>query len=332
MSGQLTSGDEVMGLGIRPFERGLHDLGNGGYAWLQPDGSWGWSNAGLIVDGDQSLLVDTLFDKSLTREMLRAMRDAAPSATNQFNTLVNTHANGDHCNGNDLVTGAEIIASKACAQELANEDPAMMLKMMKRAPEMGEVGEFFVHCFGAFDFTDIHPTLPTRTFEGELEVKVGDKDVVLKQVGPAHTAGDILAYVPKERLIFTGDILFIEGHPILWAGPIANWIDACDYMLSLELENVVPGHGPITDKRGVQAVRDYLTYIRDEARKRFDANMPAEEAALDISLTDFDSWGDAERIAVNVAVLYKEFAGDPEPTSVPQLFALMAKLHKARRR
>ncbi|MFP6837878.1 MAG: MBL fold metallo-hydrolase, partial [Pseudomonadales bacterium] len=158
-----------MGLGIRPFERGLHDLGNGGYAWLQPDGSWGWSNAGLIVDGDQSLLVDTLFDKSLTREMLRAMRDAAPSATNQFNTLVNTHANGDHCNGNDLVTGAEIIASKACAQELANEDPAMMLKMMKRAPEMGEVGEFFVHCFGAFDFTDIHPTLPTRTFEGELE-------------------------------------------------------------------------------------------------------------------------------------------------------------------
>ncbi|MFP6837154.1 MAG: MBL fold metallo-hydrolase, partial [Pseudomonadales bacterium] len=150
--------------------------------------------------------------------------------------------------------------------------------------------------------------------------------------GPAHTAGDVLAYVPKERLIFTGDILFIEGHPILWAGPIANWIDACDYMLSLELENVVPGHGPITDKRGVQAVRDYLTYIRDEARKRFDANMPAEEAALDISLTDFDSWGDAERIAVNVAVLYKEFAGDPEPTSVTQLFALMAKLHKARRR
>jgi glyoxylase-like metal-dependent hydrolase (beta-lactamase superfamily II) len=320
-----------MGLGIRPFERGLHDLGNGGFAWLQPDGGWGWSNAGLVVDGDQSLLVDTLFDKPLTRQMLSAMRDAAPGATNRFDTLVNTHANGDHCNGNDLVTGAEIIASRACATELANEDPAMMLKMMERAPDMGEVGEFFVHCFGAFDFTDIHPTLPTRTFEGELEVKVGDKDVLLKQVGPAHTAGDILAYVPEDRLIFTGDILFIEGHPILWAGPVSNWIDACDYMLSLELENVVPGHGPITDKRGVQAVRDYLTYIRDEARRRFDADMPAEEAAMDISLTDFDSWGDAERIAVNVAVLYKEFAGDPEPASVTQMFALMAKLHKARR-
>jgi len=321
-----------MGLGIRPFNHGLHDLGNGAFAWLQPDGSWGWSNAGLVVDGDRSLLVDTLFDKSLTRTMLAAMRDAAPAATTRFDTLVNTHSNGDHCNGNELVTGAEIIASKACAAELARENPTMMLKMLERAPQMGEVGEFFVHCFGAFDFTDIHHTLPTRTFEGSLDIKVGDKDVRLKQVGPAHTAGDILAYVPADRLIFTGDILFIEGHPILWAGPVGNWLAACDYMLGLELETVVPGHGPITDKRGVQAVRDYLTYVADEARKRFDAGMPATEAALDISLRDFDSWGDAERIVVNVTMLYREFAGNTEPANMAELFALMARVHKARRR
>ncbi|MDH3641683.1 MAG: MBL fold metallo-hydrolase, partial [Gammaproteobacteria bacterium] len=185
-----------MGLGIRPFEHGLQDLGNGAYAWLQPDGGWGWSNAGLVVDDDQSLLVDTLFDKHLTRQMLDAMRDAAPAATASFDTLVNTHSNGDHCNGNELVTGAAIIASKACAEELANEDPQMMLKMMERAPQMGDVGEFFVHCFGSFDFSDINHTPPTRTFEGELGIKVGDKDVHLKQVGPAHTAGDVLAYVP----------------------------------------------------------------------------------------------------------------------------------------
>jgi glyoxylase-like metal-dependent hydrolase (beta-lactamase superfamily II) len=156
--------------------------------------------------------------------------------------------------------------------------------------------------------------------------------VLLKQVGPAHTRGDVLAYVPDEKLIYTGDILFIEGHPILWVGPVGNWIGACEYMLGLELENVVPGHGPITDKRGVMAVRDYLIYIRDEARKRFDAGMPPDEAALDISLTDYDSWGDAERIVVNVAVLYKEFAADPEPGDIAELFALMAKVHKARRR
>ena len=174
--------------------------------------------------------------------------------------------------------------------------------------------------------------MPTRTFEGELGLTVGDKEVLLKQVGPAHTRGDVLAYVPQDKLIYTGDILFIEGHPILWVGPVGNWIEACDYMLGLDLENVVPGHGPVTDKRGVAAVRDYLIYIRDEARKRFDAGMPPNEAALDISLTDYDSWGDAERIVVNVAVLYKEFAADPEPGDIAELFALMARVHKARRR
>ena len=318
-----------MNLSIRPFTHGLHDLGSGGYAWIQPDGGWGWSNAGLIVDGEESLLVDTLFDLKLTQEMLNAMSRAEPNATQSFNTLVNTHANGDHCNGNELVHGAEIISSVATAAELAEESPDRLATMMRSAPDLGEVGEFLQHCFGAFDFEGITPTLPTRTFEGTLNVFVGDKQVQLKQVGPCHTKGDILAYVPDDKLIFTGDILFIEGHPILWVGPVANWIDACDYMLGIDVETVVPGHGPITDKRGVKAVRDYLVYIRDEADKRYRAGLPVYEAAMDISLTDYDNWGDAERIVINVATLYREF-GSTEKAG--DLFGLMAKADKARRR
>lgn len=318
-------------LGIREYRRGLTDLGDGAYAWLQPDGGWGWSNAGLITDGNASLLVDTLFDRYLTGEMLGSMRRAAPGPTVQFDMLVNTHSNGDHCNGNELVTGAEIIASRACAEEMAKENPAMMAKLMERAPQMGEVGEFFQHCFGAFDFRDIAQCPPTRTFEGTLDLAVGDKRVHLKQVGPAHTAGDVLAWVPSQRVVFTGDILFVEGHPILWAGPVQNWIDACDYILGLEPELVVPGHGPITDGRGVHAVRDYLVYIRDQARARFDAGVGVMEAARDISLADYESWGDAERIAVNVSVLYKEFAGDTRPNDTTELFRLMAQLHRERR-
>lgn len=318
-------------LGIREYRRGLTDLGNGAYAWLQPDGGWGWSNAGLITDGDQSLIVDTLFDKHLTAQMLDAMRRAEPAATERFEWLVNTHSNGDHCNGNELVHGAEIVASKACAEEMRHESPAMMATLMERAPSMGEVGEFFIYCFGDFDFDGIEQRPPTRTFEGEIDIDVGSKRVHLKQVGPAHTAGDVLAWVPSERLVYTGDILFIEGHPILWAGPVQNWLDACDHILGLEPDVVVPGHGPITDTRGVKAVRDYLSYVRGEARKRFDAGMPALEAARDISLADYDSWGDAERIAVNVSVLYKEFAGDTSSNDTAGLFALMAALHRDRR-
>jgi glyoxylase-like metal-dependent hydrolase (beta-lactamase superfamily II) len=316
-------------LGIKPYHKGLVDLGRGGYAWLQPDGGWGWSNAGLITDGDSALLVDTLFDIRLTAEMLTAMRRAAPEV--RIDQLVNTHSNGDHCNGNELVTGAQIIASRATADELAHESPRMMAALIKRAPEMGELGEFFLYCFGAFHFEEVTQTPPTRTFEGTLDLTVGDKRVHLKQVGPAHTRGDTIVHVPADRLVFTGDILFIEGHPILWAGPVGNWIEACNYIASLDVDTIIPGHGPITDKRGVIAVRDYLVYIRDQTRQRYDSGMDPYEAALDISLADYESWGDAERIVVNVSTLYKEFSGDTTPNDTTALFGLMAKLHRLRR-
>ena len=92
------------------FEKGLHEVAAGVWAYLQPDGGWGWSNAGLITDGDAALLVDTLFDLRLTAEMLDSMRRAIPAAR-QIGRVVNTHANGDHCFGNALVARAEIIAS-----------------------------------------------------------------------------------------------------------------------------------------------------------------------------------------------------------------------------
>ena len=90
-----------------PYTKGLHDLGNGAWAYLQPDGSWGWSNAGLIVDGEESLLVDTLFDFKTTAEMLTAMRAAVPKAE-AIDTLVNTHSNGDHTFGNKLAGRARL--------------------------------------------------------------------------------------------------------------------------------------------------------------------------------------------------------------------------------
>lgn len=312
------------------YEKGLHAIGDGAWAWLQPDGSWGWSNAGLVESDGATLLVDTLFDLPLTQAMLDAMRASVPAAA-RIGTLVNTHANGDHWFGNELVAGAEIIASRACADEMAHESPALLAGFQKQAPHLGALGTYVTHCFGRFHFEGITPRLPTRTFERRLDLAVGSKRLELIEVGPAHTRGDCIVHVPGDRVVYTGDILFVEGTPIVWAGPIQNWIDACDCVDALGAEVIVPGHGPITDARGVAAVRAYLVYLRDEARKRFDAGLSARDAALDIALADFDAWGDAERIAVNVATLYREFAGDASPPNVAELFARMEEIWRNRR-
>lgn len=312
------------------YRKGLADLGSGAYAWMQPDGSWGGSNAGLITDGGEALLVDTLFDLKLTAEMLKAMRAAVPAAKS-IGTLVNTHHNGDHCYGNCLVEGAEIIASKHAAEEMRREPPSLLQGFMKAAPQLGELGNYLVHCFGSFEFDGVTQKLPTTTFEGRLHRRVGNKDVDLIEVGPAHTGGDILVHVPKDKTVFTGDILFIDGHPIMWAGPVGNWIAACGRILAMDVETIVPGHGPVTDKRGVTRVRDYLTYIRDEVKKRYEAGLGCFEAARDISLDDFADWGDAERIAVNVASLYREFGATDVPADPATLFGWMAQLWRDRR-
>ena len=307
------------------FTKGLHDLGHGCFAYLQPDGSWGWSNAGLITQGEDSLLVDTLFDLKLTGEMLKVMRDAVPQASN-IGTLVNTHANGDHTFGNQLVEDAVIIASAAGASEMAELPPQALAEIMQNAGAMGEAGKFLMKLFDVFDFEGIQVEAPTDTFSGMMTRKVGDKKVELHEVGPAHTKGDVLVFVPTDKMVFTGDILFVEGHPIMWVGPVANWIKACDLILSWEVETIVPGHGPITDKSGVRAVREYLVYIEAEARKRHAAGMSVMEAAQDISFEDYSSWGDAERIVVNVDTLYKEFNNDPTPSNIVQMFEMMSKL------
>lgn len=303
----------------------LEDLGGGLFAWLQPDGSWGLSNAGLVSDGGASLLVDTLYDLPLTQRMLDAMADATPAARS-IGTLVNTHANGDHCFGNQLVDGARIITSTATAEEWDEVPPETMAAMLANADQLGAAGEFFRKAFGAYRFDGISPTRPTETFDGRLELTIGDRRVELIEVGPAHTRGDVIVHVPDAGVIFTGDILFIDGTPIMWEGPVANWIAACERIAALGPSVVVPGHGPLTDVKGALAVRDYLAYVRDEARKRYDAGLSIREAAHDIALGDYSAWLDSERIVVNVATLYREFGDDRPPLGPLETFELMAEL------
>lgn len=337
------------------YQRGLHELGNGCFAYLQPDGSWGWNNAGLVVDGDQTLLVDTLFDPKLTHEMLEHMRRAVPAAA-KVDTLVNTHANGDHCWGNQLFPQAKIIASEAGAaemQELSPKKIAMLMKVAKvlvaggkpvqwlgellkslgsnQLADLNTAAPFVLEIFQDFDFDSVELTAPNQTFCHQLEFQVGDRQVQLLEVGPAHTEGDVLVFVPQDKVVYTGDILFHQAHPIIWSGPVSNWIKACDEILSRDVVSVVPGHGALADQEAVRHLKAYLAYIQEEARARYDAGMAVEEAARDIAFEAYKDWGEAERIVVNLQTLYREFSGQANKPDVVSQFAAMARLRRDRR-
>lgn len=311
-----------------PYERGLHEVGDGVWAWLQPDGGWGWSNAGLIARDDQSLLVDTLFDLELTAGMLDAMRDVVMAAS-PIDTVVNTHANGDHTYGNQLLPGAEIVASEACATEFEATTPEVMQGFLDAAPDLGALGTYVQHVFGAFDFSGIRLVPPTRTFTDTTDVWVGTRRVELIELGPAHTRGDVIAWVPDARVVFTGDLLFHGGHPIVWAGPISGWIAACERIVELDPEVVVPGHGPVTDTGPVNEMAGYFHWLQSEAGERRDAGLSAAEAATDLHRhlgdTPYASWGESERIVINVTAAYRDLGEDVDD-DVVTMFTQMAEL------
>lgn len=310
-----------MTVDIIPYTRGSHSLTEHCHAWLVPDGTWGWSNAGLVTGDGQSLLVDTLFDVPMTREMLAGLRPITDTAP--IRTVVNTHANGDHWFGNELVADAEIIASTSTAGEMAANGPDLILSLLNQS---GAVGQFAQHIFEPFDFTSITPTRATRTFEKELQLDVGGTEVRLYDLGPAHTAGDSVIYVPAEKVLYTGDLLFIGGTPISWAGPVSNWVAACQFMLDLDVDFIVPGHGPVTDKGGVQDVMDYLTFVEKEATARHEAGMSPEDAMRDINLGRFAELDERGRLAQNVLAVYYELDPSLERQDTLEVFRRIAEL------
>ncbi|MEO6569925.1 MAG: MBL fold metallo-hydrolase, partial [Ilumatobacteraceae bacterium] len=302
----------------------LTEVGDGCHAYFQGSGGWGWSNAGLVVGDGVSLLVDTLFDLRITRSMLDTMASITTKAP--VATVVNTHANGDHCYGNTLMVGATIVATSATAREMAEVPPALLAAL---TADTGAVGELFRSFFGEFEFDGIEPRLPDRTFDGRLELDVGGRVVELIEVGPAHTAGDTVVVVPDAGVVYTGDILFIGGTPIVWAGPLSNWVGACDLLLGMDIDTVVPGHGPLTDGAGVTAVRDYLRFVDREATARHASGMDAFDAARDLAhvigaTESFSELGEFGRIAVNVEAVYRQLDPTHRTPDVVEQFRRMA--------
>ena len=243
--------------------------------------------------------------------------------------MVTTHANGDHCWGNQLVDYATIVGSAATASGMGDEiRPDALVEMIAAAPPGSALGDYLRQFFGHFDFAGIHLTPPSETFIGETTVWAGHRRIDLLEVGPAHTAGDVIAYVPDQRVLYAGDILFVGDHPVMWTGPVDGWVRACERILELDPVLVVPGHGPITDQAGVLLVRDYLLRVGEHADHCFAAGTPYWEAADGLQLPDeYASWGHPERLVMTIAAIYRRLGFDG-PTDLPTVLTHTAAAYR----
>lgn len=297
------------------------------YACLQEDKGIGCSNSGLIDRGG-GLVVDSFWDLPLTRQMIGHYSRVW---TGPPRRVVNTHHNGDHCWGNQLFEGAEIIGHRLCAEEFERENPAGLLALTEATGIDDPAVSRLVEGLKRFDFRGIELTPPTILIEDRLDLELDGLRVELIYVGPAHTRGDIIVNVPERRVVFAGDIVFRLCTPVGWEGTYQRWIEALDLIIELDPEALVPGHGPISGVEGAREMKEYLEFVRAESRGFFDAGLTELEASKRIDLGPYADWTEPERLYFNVYRAYREFRGEPfdAPIDGRKVFGRMYELARS---
>ena len=274
------------------------ELTPGVHAYVQGGGGLMISNAGVIAGGQASVAVDALFAPRMTRAFLD---EAAKVTAAPIDTLINTHHHIDHTLGNYAFRGRTIIAHELTRPEmLRTEANALRTRVKGIAPHFSaDMDEPF----------EIIP--PNLLYNDRMSLYVDEREVQLIHVPTAHTIDDTLVYLPAEKLLFAGDVCFFYVTPLAFEGSILGWIEALKTVEGMDVERVVPGHGPVGTLPDVAHLRGYFEHLRDEARRRYDAGTPAKQAVMEIDLGPYAGWTEPERIAPNVLRLYEDFAQSP---------------------
>jgi cyclase len=274
----------------------LEQVAPGIHVWRQPDGSWWINNAGVVVDGREALIVDTCATATRTRRFLDAVEEATPATELRF--AVNTHQHGDHCYGNEQLPRSTVLFGHAHMRDGLASDPVIdgCPPFWSPIPDWGVVGR----------------RLPDVAIDDGAVLYVGSRRVELLHPGfRAHTTGDLAVWIPADRVLFAGDLVFSgEITPLVAMGSVAGARAALDWIERRNPHIVVPGHGPVLVGDEIahtfDALRRYYDFVLSAAESGVERGWSPLETARATSLGEFALWGDSERLVLNLHRAYVE--------------------------
>ena len=292
----------------------VEELATGAYAYVQPDGSWMINNCGIIVDGTGSaVLVDTTSTERRNRALLAEIARVAPG---DLKIAVNTHHHPDHTYGNGfLPASTTIIGHRLCREGVLRAG----LAATKELPT---------------DYGNLTVRPPDMTIEHDVTLHLDGFSIELLVLGPAHTTHDIAVWLPEQKVLFTGDLTFAGGHPIILEGSVAGFKAALQRMRELGPEALLPGHGPV--RRGAEITRmldeheAYIDHIAEVATESYAAGLtPLQAAQQHQDDAPYRDWREGERVVCNLHRAYAELTGYVAPVElrIPSLWPEMITLH-----
>jgi cyclase len=238
-------------------QEGLTKIAEDVYSYVDvkgggPRNSFG-ANAGAIIGRDGIVVIDTLIS---SKEAKRLIRDIRAISDKPIQYVVNTHYHLDHTFGN-----AEFQKFGAVIISHAND------KTNALARNEANLKNFQAYGLTDQDMEGTTVVYPTLTFNDTMEIDLGNQRVLLFYPKSSHTDGSILVYLPDKKVLFTGDILFTNYHPFMADGNVKSWVKVLDSIFAMDVEHIIPGHGPISTKKDVQDMKKYLIAFDRKAKQ-----------------------------------------------------------------
>lgn len=224
------------------------------------------SNAAFVVTPAGVVVIDALGSPVLAQRLLAEIGRITPLPVTH---VIVTHYHADHVYGLQVfkAQGARIVAHRA-AQTYLNSDTARLRLQASRQ--------------------DLAPWIDGQTrlvpadawIDGAQELSVGGVRLLLQPVGPSHTPEDLVVYLPQEKVLFAGDLVFRSRIPFVGQADSGHWIEALDALLAFDASVIVPGHGPLSSqaRQDMQVTRDYLAYLRTSMGQAARNMEPFEQA------------------------------------------------------
>jgi glyoxylase-like metal-dependent hydrolase (beta-lactamase superfamily II) len=287
----------------------LVKLADGVYGCIHKFGGRAICNVGIVDNGQETMVFDTFLDPGVATELIDVAEQLGLSP---IKYVVNSHAHNDHIRGNQVFAGdVKIISTNRTAQLINAWEPEEIAAEKEYAPQrLAHYDSLYKAYTGdttAREYLDIlmwkpyyevlaesHNVIRTRLPEifvdDEQSFDGPKRRLQLITKGAGHTESDLVLYLPDDKILFSGDLVFNECHPYLAHGSLTglkNWLDFID---DLDVETVVPGHGPVGPKEVITTMKSYVHTIEELASEmhKYDIS-PRETEGMNIP-SPYDDW------------------------------------------
>lgn len=234
------------------------------------------SNAAFVVTPKGVVVIDALGSPAVAERLVGEIRKVSQAPITH---VIVTHYHADHIYGLQVfkALGARIIAHGAAKAYLNSETARLRLEVSRQE-------------FAPWVNDDTHLTEADEWIDGDKLLTVGGMNFQIKLVGPSHTPEDLVVYLPQEKVLFAGDLVFRSRIPYVGQADSRHWIAALDKLLAFNAALIVPGHGPISNetRKDMQLTRSYLTYLRATMGRAAQNLEPFEEAYAATDWTEYE--------------------------------------------